>query len=235
MTPLPGHGAPVLLPGGVVHRVEGAPLRRGEWLAVREAGRTRIFRMRGSDVGSRDSESGESEPGVGARDSESGVGARESEPGVDAGAGGADALEPWGVIDEGRAGLELAGSEEVVAVLLPRAEATAVFRCAEGRCAELGVIEGADDARVAVVGEAVVVAYHREDDPQIRVARWGADGELSDGPAPAACTSDQGGFCGPAVIGARGGRVALGARDGSDLWVIESSDGLRWQPLSGLR
>lgn len=236
VTALPGYGPPVLLPEGVVHQAAGAPLLRGRWLAVRESGRTRVYRVTESEseVGTPESQS---ETEVGTPESEREVGTRESvgetEVGTPESVG--DPLEPWGVIDEAPVGLALAGTDTQVALLLPRTGATAVFRCVERACAELGTIAGAEDPQVAVVVGAVVVAYDLEDDPQIRVARWDGSGSHSDAPAPAACTSDEGGFCGPAVIGARGGRLALGARDGSDLWVIESSDGATWQPLSGLR
>ncbi len=143
------------------------------------------------------------------------------------------ALERVGTIAEAAEGLDIAGDEASAVVLVPREDGVAVFRCGDG-CTELGVIAEAEHSRAAVLGEAVVVAYQRGDDPQIRVARW-AGGEATDVPAPAACTSDEGGFCGPAVLGARGGRLALGARDGSDLWVIETRDGASWQPLAGLR
>ncbi|MBO6937158.1 MAG: hypothetical protein JJ863_19465 [Deltaproteobacteria bacterium] len=143
-----------------------------------------------------------------------------------------EGLQAVGTVAAGE-GVELSGDETSAAVLVRRANATGVFRCAAG-CAELGVIADAEHARAAALGDALVVAYDRGEGTQIRIARW-VGGDATDEPAPAACTSDEGGFCGPPVMGARGGRLALGARDGTDLWVIETRDGASWRPLSGLR
>ena len=161
--------------------------------------------------------------------------------------------------DRAMATAEVAADPDTTAAILAIAsERTRVFLCDDAGCELLGAIEDARDATVAVLGDLVVVPYRRGDDAQIRVSRFAAraaDGPRVDGPAPAACTFERlvdsaargavdtsggvaeghHGFCGRPLVAARNGRVVLAAREGSDLWVLESREGMRWLPLRGLR
>jgi hypothetical protein len=52
----------------------------------------------------------------------------------------------------------------------------------------------------------------------------------------AACWAPQGGLCGAPVLARVGQRLLLGAREGTDLMLIESPDGgQHWEPLRGLK
>lgn len=74
-------------------------------------------------------------------------------------------------------------------------------------------------------------------DPAVRVLLQGPHGERLGPPIfPAACWDDGTGFCGEPYLDARNGRILLGARDGGDLLVVESTDaGTTWREMSGLR
>ncbi|MAQ18377.1 MAG: hypothetical protein CMN30_26710 [Sandaracinus sp.] len=113
-------------------------------------------------------------------------------------------------------------------------EGAAAVRCTADGCRTLGRLDDARAPKPASLGEITLVAYHRADDAQIRVARWTGETH-DDAPVPAPCRSEEGGFCGPAHLGVRDGRLVLGARDGTDMWVLETRDGDRWHPLRGLR
>jgi hypothetical protein len=53
---------------------------------------------------------------------------------------------------------------------------------------------------------------------------------------PAVCWAPRGGLCGTPVLARVGERVLLGAREGTDLMLLESPDeGVSWEPLRGLK
>jgi hypothetical protein len=53
---------------------------------------------------------------------------------------------------------------------------------------------------------------------------------------PAACWAPRGGLCGTPVLARVGQRLLLGAREGTDLMLLESpDDGASWEPLRGLK
>jgi hypothetical protein len=52
---------------------------------------------------------------------------------------------------------------------------------------------------------------------------------------PAVCWTDARGLCSTPTLASIGERVLLGAREGTDLRVLESADaGLTWAPMKGL-
>jgi hypothetical protein len=107
--------------------------------------------------------------------------------------------------------------------------------CTQTTTAPLATHVASFDA-VRASGDAVL-AYSMIEEPQLRVARLSASGQVR-GPAttPAACWDPTGGMCGQPTLAADSGRLLLGARDGTDLLVLESDDGgTRWKPLSGLK
>jgi hypothetical protein len=86
-------------------------------------------------------------------------------------------------------------------------------------------------------GERVVVAYAGDgEQAQVRV-RSLALSAPSDAveQVPAVCWSDFKGLCGAPMLARVGERLLLGAREGTDLRVLESADeGQSWLPLKGL-
>jgi hypothetical protein len=53
---------------------------------------------------------------------------------------------------------------------------------------------------------------------------------------PAACWAPRGGLCGTPTLQRVGQRLLLGAREGTDLMLLESADlGESWEPLRGLK
>lgn len=101
------------------------------------------------------------------------------------------------------------------------------------------VIAGGVQAFAALALERrVLVAYAGAKNlAQLRVQALAPDG-ASRGPerAPAACWAPAGGLCGTPLLQQVGSRVLLGAREGTDLLMLESADeGDSWQPLRGLK
>jgi hypothetical protein len=71
---------------------------------------------------------------------------------------------------------------------------------------------------------------------QVRIASLDGQGQLRVAPSvPAACYSPAGGLCGAPILARIGERVVLGAREGTDMLALESSDdGAHFQGLRGL-
>lgn len=70
----------------------------------------------------------------------------------------------------------------------------------------------------------------------VEVVGLGPTGAVRAGPlVPAACWEEGHGLCGPVVVAARSGRALIATREGTDVRVLESTDGgATWRPLSGL-
>jgi hypothetical protein len=92
-------------------------------------------------------------------------------------------------------------------------------------------------AALALEGQVLVSYAGAKNLAQLRVQTLAPDG-ASRGPerAPAPCWAPAGGLCGTPLLEQVGSRVLLGAREGTDLMVLESADqGASWQPLRGLK
>ncbi|MDB4973762.1 MAG: hypothetical protein JWN48_2103 [Myxococcaceae bacterium] len=83
----------------------------------------------------------------------------------------------------------------------------------------------------------LIVAYAGEgESTQVRVRSLDVEApQNAEERVPAVCWSDFKGLCGAPVLARVGERALLGAREGTDLRVLESADeGITWQPLKGL-
>lgn len=83
----------------------------------------------------------------------------------------------------------------------------------------------------------LVVAYAGAgDSSQIRVRSLSlAAPDAAEEQVPAVCWSDSRGLCGTPTLALVGERILLGAREGTDMRMLESGDaGLTWVPLKGL-
>lgn len=122
-------------------------------------------------------------------------------------------------------------SSEGVAALVGRDAEGVVWaaRCLE--LCEAHAIGPADAFAAGFAGETLVVASS-EDGGQIHLALV-ADG-LSRVAAPAACWSEAGGLCGKPFVAAARDRLVLGARDRTDMLMVETRDGRDWRRLRGL-
>jgi hypothetical protein len=92
-------------------------------------------------------------------------------------------------------------------------------------------------AALALEGQVLVAYAGAKNMAQLRVQRLAEGGE-SRGPerVPAPCWAPAGGLCGTPLLEQVGARILLGAREGTDVLVLESADqGQSWQPLRGLK
>ncbi|HEY6879049.1 MAG TPA: hypothetical protein VI299_13575 [Polyangiales bacterium] len=88
-----------------------------------------------------------------------------------------------------------------------------------------------------VHNERLIVAYAGVgESSQVRVRSISMRGnDAAEEQVPAVCWSDSRGLCGTPTLARVGERILLGAREGTDLRVLESGDaGLTWIPLKGL-
>jgi hypothetical protein len=88
------------------------------------------------------------------------------------------------------------------------------------------------------LGDQLLVAYAgAKTMAQLRVQTLALDGASRGSErAPSPCWAPSGGLCGTPLLEQVGARVLLGAREGTDLLVLESADlGQSWQPLRGLK
>lgn len=141
---------------------------------------------------------------------------------------------PWRVSDDPRL-----VCDRRVGELLFRDEAKSLrtIRCEADRCAparELAEDVAGFDA-VRIRGRTVVAYVNEEGAAPIRLLSYGAPNRITR-PTPAACFRDGTGLCGAPTLVAGEGRVALAAREGGDLLLLESTDGGRtFVPHRGLR
>ena len=133
----------------------------------------------------------------------------------------------------------VAGSIAIGAVVLGRDRMLHAIRCAPACGGWIEVARGVHAFDVVALGDALVVAYvHRVRGAQI-VRR--IDDVVGAPTRPGACfregelLAEPTGMCGAPLLAASHDRVIVGARDGEDVLVVESSDGREFAPLQGLR
>jgi hypothetical protein len=91
---------------------------------------------------------------------------------------------------------------------------------------------------LAIEQQQVLVAYAGAGNlAQLRLQTLGPAGETrAPERIPGACWAPSGGMCGTPLLSQLGARLLLGAREGTDLMVLESADGgASWDPLRGLK
>lgn len=136
--------------------------------------------------------------------------------------------------------LSLACNEAGVTIVQPEEDTPRIawWRCDADGCDALPPIAArARHVQAIREGDTTVVAFAEGRNAQVRVVVMN-DGATAPTPpqAVAPCFGDDGGHCGRPVLTARNGRILVGARDGSDLLVVETVDGGRtWLPMRGLR
>jgi hypothetical protein len=107
----------------------------------------------------------------------------------------------------------------------------------EPRCSTEVVAADVHGYAALVHGERLIVAYAGAGDSgQVRVRSLSLGRpDAGEEQVPAVCWSDGRGLCSTPTLALVGERVLLGAREGTDMRVLESADaGLSWQPLKGL-
>jgi hypothetical protein len=111
-------------------------------------------------------------------------------------------------------------------------------RCdADGCAAPETVVDGDVEAfDVAGIGADTLAAWTSDaDDGPVWVTRVPADGGEPVTVVPAACWTDpRDGLCGAPRLASDGRTAMLVARDGTDLRVVRTTDGVRWSALRGL-
>lgn len=107
---------------------------------------------------------------------------------------------------------------------------------AEGCLPEVSIAPEIRHVAAALSGAVTLVAYAGDaSHAQVQTRRI-VSGELFGPVLPAACWTLESGFCGQPYLNMYGDRWLLGARDGSDLLLLESTDGGRsFTPMRGLR
>lgn len=134
----------------------------------------------------------------------------------------------------------LCGAGDVVRTLVhDKRERVSLVTCKAGepRCTQEPVAADVHGFAALVDGARLIVAYAGAGDAgQVRVRSMSLSAaDAAEEQVPAICWSDARGLCGPPTLALLGERVLLGAREGTDLRVLESADsGLNWQPLKGL-
>jgi hypothetical protein len=134
----------------------------------------------------------------------------------------------------------LCGSQALVAaVVRERSDRLSVALCRTGqaRCVVEPIAASVRSFAAVVSEQRVVVAYAGDgESSQLRVRSIDPSApERSEERVPAPCWSDGKGFCGAPVLARVGDRLLLGAREGTDLRVLESRDGgISWQALDDL-
>jgi hypothetical protein len=122
-------------------------------------------------------------------------------------------------------------------------------RDAQGRVHAFAAPDGAETLRDTTVatdirafdvmhtGQGLLLAFAGvAEGAQVRIATLDGQGNVRGAPvAPAACFSPAGGLCGAPLLARIGERIVLGAREGTDMLALESSDdGAHFQGLRGL-
>jgi hypothetical protein len=121
----------------------------------------------------------------------------------------------------------------------PRDNLLAIGCQADVACESRAVASGVRTfAALSLDEQATLVAYAGSKNlAQLRLQTLGPNGERRAAErVPSACWAPSGGMCGTPVLGRVGSRILLGAREGTDLMVLESADrGVSWEPLRGLK
>jgi hypothetical protein len=161
-------------------------------------------------------------------------------------------LEPWeslpielrDVVDTRDAAYDrvrpLCGAGDALRTLVhDKRERVLLVTCKPGepRCTQEAVAADVHGFSALIDGPRLIVAYAGAGNAgQVRVRSMSlAAADAAEEQVPAVCWSDARGLCGTPTLALLGERVLLGAREGTDLRVLESADsGLSWQPLKGL-
>lgn len=127
-----------------------------------------------------------------------------------------------------------------LAVLRDDKEGLSVLACdrESNSCRSHALANGVYSFAALSLGERVLVAYAgSRNTAQIRVQTLDARGQTRLAERiPAACWAPTGGLCGTPLLERVGSRLLLGAREGTDMLVLESADdGASWEPLRGLK
>jgi hypothetical protein len=126
-----------------------------------------------------------------------------------------------------------------VVVALDRSDRLAVVRCALGErtCTVEPIASSVRSFAAVTHGEHLTIAYAGDGEAsqvRVRTAPFAA-ADRGDEQVPAVCWSDSRGLCGAPLLAHVGGRLLLGAREATDLMLLESADsGATWRPLKGL-
>ena len=105
-------------------------------------------------------------------------------------------------------------------------------------CRSHTIANGVYSFAAITVGERILVAYAgARNMAQLRVQTLDARGQTRLAERiPAACWAPSGGLCGTPLLERVGSRLLLGAREGTDMLMLESpDDGASWEPLRGLK
>jgi hypothetical protein len=126
-----------------------------------------------------------------------------------------------------------------VSVVLDRRDRLLLVSCRDGepRCQVDAIAASVRSFAVLARGERLIAAYAGDGEAsQVRVRSIPiATPDRADEQVPAVCWSDQRGLCGAPTLARLGERAILGAREGTDMRVLESADeGQTWRPLKGL-
>lgn len=124
-------------------------------------------------------------------------------------------------------------------VALDRSDRLHVVRCLDGEptCHVEPIAHAVRSFAALAHGAHLTVAYAGDGEAsQVRVRTAPvSSADRGEEQVPAICWSDARGLCGAPSLAYVGGRLLLGAREGTDLMLLESADdGKSWQPLKGL-
>jgi hypothetical protein len=105
-------------------------------------------------------------------------------------------------------------------------------------CQSRAIASGVHTFSALAFDDRVLVAYAGSKNlAQLRLQTLDAGGETRVAErVPSPCWAPSGGMCGTPLLEQVGARILLGAREGTDLMVLESADrGASWEPLRGLK
>ena len=138
-----------------------------------------------------------------------------------------------------RVRLVCAGEGRTLLLVRDAKDTLRALACAPSQPCSESVIAGAVQSfTVQALEDRVLVAFAgAKRTAQIRLVTLDVRGQVSLAErVPAACWDPRGGLCGTPTLQRVGQRVLLGAREGTDLMLIESADqGASWEPLRGLK
>jgi len=129
--------------------------------------------------------------------------------------------------------------DTTVSVVLDKRDRLSLVACKRGvpHCNVDAIASGVRSFAVLARGDRLIAAYAGDAEAsQIRVRSMSLSApDRAEEQVPAVCWSDHRGLCGAPTLARVGERAILGAREGTDLRVLESADeGETWIPLRGL-
>jgi len=129
--------------------------------------------------------------------------------------------------------------DATVGVVLDKRDRLSLVSCKRGvpHCNVDSIASGVRSFAVLARGDRLIAAYAGDAEAsQIRVRSISLSApDRAEEQVPAVCWSDHRGLCGAPTLARVGERAILGAREGTDLRVLESADeGESWVPLRGL-